>query len=195
MVGCSRGVGPPAAELVEATGGRVVVRKRRMSFWPTSAGGSAIQQHPSGQTPRLFTTRPSRSPARATALGLTSICGASGLVRARTRRRERCASKLHPTNPEQVRSVWAALRPVLDRRLAGVLPLALDDVETFTAELAHMARHGAASTCRWLHRLGGLPIRRNVDWLRLRGAAGSPERVENLAPLFLATWTSRYGTV
>jgi hypothetical protein len=95
---------------------------------------------------------------------------------------------------ENVREVWSAVLPTLERRLGSLLPLALYDEASFTAELRALDRSLEPRPLR-----GGLTL-----WIELAECATwigyvcgallvRLEQFERLQPLLQTTWTDRNG--
>jgi hypothetical protein len=191
-------LGQPAAELVEAIGARVVRRDSAVEFLADLERRLAVfEEHPSGLTPA------------ATHDGVLAMLRAGdgvGLDDLLRRERHDYESELdrltadalarYGTLTEDVfRKVWSALRPVLERRLASLLPLALHAPERFAGEVEHAARSLERRPQR-----GGLTL-----WIELPEFAAAwlayvcggllvrLDQYEALRPLLETTWTDANG--
>jgi len=111
---------------------------------------------------------------------------------------ERVAADMRPRHPNEdgaMQDAWDRLRPVLERRVASLLPLSLHDPKRFADEIEQLSR---ALERRPLS--GGYTIWAElgqwaVAWLGYVCAAVLVrlERYEALVPLLTSTWTSRNG--
>jgi hypothetical protein len=191
-------LGRPAAELVEATAGRTIIRPSAAEFLSDLRSRLAVfETHPSGYTPAVVHDE---------TLALVRASDGVGLDEklrheAHWWQREianvvSSASKQRPDDKDKVGEIWGHLAPVLERRLATLLPLALYDAERFSKEVQSLAR---ALERRPL--IGGFQA-----WIDLPEYAATwlgyvlgallirLERYEALSPLLQQTWTNRYDT-
>lgn len=188
----------PAAELVEALGGRVVIRDGAAEFLADLERRLAVfEEHPSGMTPAA---------AHDGSLAMLRAGDAIGL--SETLRRERheyetamqaitadALASYGVATKEALTAVWGSLRPILERRLATLLPLALYDDDRFASEVDHLAR-----ALERAPRLGGLTMwielaEWSVTWLGYVCGAllVRLDHVEAMRPLLRATWTDVNG--
>jgi hypothetical protein len=189
--------GQPAAELVEATAGRIIVRDSAADFLGDLDRRLAVfEEHPSGLTPAIV-----RDSTRA----LLSSKDEVGLEEDLRRERnwfegeiERVAANLRPRHPQEdgaMHDAWDALRPLLERRVASLLPLGLYAPDRFAYEIAQLSR-----TLERRPLSGGYTIWAElgewaVAWLGYVCGAllVRLERYEPLTPLLTSTWTSQNG--
>ena len=175
----------------------MIVRDTAAGFLADLHGRLTVfEEHPSGQTPATVHDE---------TLALVRSGDRIGLDEHLRRERhddktafERVAadaSQKMPNDKGQMRCVWEELRPLLERRLAALLPLAMHDLETFASE----ARHLAAGIGR------RVPTGGYVAWSELPEYAATwigyvcgavlvhMERYDSLAPLLQQRWTNQYG--
>jgi hypothetical protein len=194
----SRGTpGQPAAELIEATSGRVVVRDSAADFLADLDRRLAVfEEHPSGLTPPIV-----HDAVRALVRSSDRVGLEEDLRRERNlfeAEIERVAADLrsrHPNEGGALRDAWNALRPVLERRLASLLPLALYADEQFAHEVAQLSR-----TLERRPLVGGYTIWAElgewaVAWIGYVCGAllVKLERYDAIRPLLSSTWTNRNG--
>lgn len=185
-------LGKPAAELVEATRARVIHRESAAEFLDDLERRLAVfEEHPSGITPTV------------------AHDGMLAMIRARddvgiaeTLRRERYeyetglqvvvadASARGAPTADSVREAWSNLQPVLERRAAALLPIALYDKTRFASEIGRIAR-----ALEGRPRAGGYAV-----WLELPEWAATwlgylcgallvrLDRFDALTPLLETTW-------
>ena len=138
----SRGqLGPEASDTVQAIGGRVITRESAGEFLADLRQRLRVfERHPSGLTPAVLHDETLELLRARDEIGLDELL-----------RRER---QLYETAAEGVRQLqqniqpaeeaikdcWNTLRPVLERRLASLLPLALHSGELFAREVKGLAR-------------------------------------------------------
>lgn len=194
----SRGVPvQPAAELIEATSGRVIVRESAAEFLEDLERRLAVfEEHPSGLTPPTV---------HDATLALIRSHDDVGLEE--DLRRERNWFELeissvtaelrsaHPNAEGVMAGAWERLRPVLERRLASLLPVALYADEVFAQEVGHLAR-----TLERRPPIDGYTVWAELgDWAvawigYVCGALLTRlERYEAIRPLLSSTWTDRNG--
>ncbi len=187
-----------AAELVEATGGRIIRRDGAAAFLRDLRARLAVfAAHPTGQTPAVVHDEVLSLLRQRDAVGLDE------LLRRESNEYERAfaaviddAQLRNANDPEQARAVWALVLPVLERRLASLVVLALHDDERFAGQVLELARTIERQPLRagyeaWnaLPRFGAAWLGYVVGALLMR-----LERIEPLGPLARAAWTSRsYG--
>lgn len=130
----------PARTLVEQLGGRVIVRDGAAEFLADLDRRLAVfAAHPSGETPSTVNDEVVLLLRRGDAVGLHE------LLRRERREFEQAVLAVvdgrHGERPSEnvAVKVHDALLPVLERRLASLLPLALHDVEQLTEEIAALA--------------------------------------------------------
>lgn len=195
----SRGaLGQPAAELVEATGGRVIAREGAEEFLADLDGRLAtFEAHPSGHTPATVHDEILERVRAKDEVGL----------RERLRRESNWwnadlsalvaeHSSQHPGDPEGIRDLWGRALSLFERRLASLLPLALYSSDEFASEVAGLAR----SLERAKAEGGGYAIWRELPrygctWLGyvLGAVLMRLDEIEALSPLLAQTWTDQYG--
>jgi hypothetical protein len=136
-------LGEAAADLVDAVGGRVVLRDSAADFLADLRQRLAVfTEHPSGVTPAV---------AHDGTLALVRAGDVVGLAEELRRERqlyereiERITTHMRETHGMTTEpaftELWEQLRPVLERRLGSLLPLAMYDDEAFAGEVAHLAR-------------------------------------------------------
>ncbi|MDQ6805621.1 MAG: SIR2 family protein [Actinomycetota bacterium] len=189
--------GQPAVELVEATAGRVITRDTAADFLADlDRRLSVFEAHPSGLTPAVV---------HDSFRGLLRANDRVGLDEDLRRERhwfeeeiERIAADArarHPNEDGVMGDVWHALRPVLERRVACLLPLGLHDIDRFDYEIGQLSR-----TLERRPLSGGFTVWSELgDWAAswLGYVSGALlvrlERYEALAPLLTSTWTDRNG--
>jgi hypothetical protein len=183
---------PAAAELVEATGGRLIRRDTASEFLADLARRLKIfADHPTGETPATV---------HDATLALLREGDHIGLEHELRRERHWLATELARVveeahelgmpNETSIPQVYEALRPVIERRLASLLPLCLHHAEQFEAEIRDLARMLASRplqggyvfwnelaewSCAWLGYVCGDVL------MRL-------DRIEPLEPLLSTTW-------
>ncbi len=130
----------PAAGLVEALNARVIRREGSAAFLADLDRRLAVfESHPSGETPASVNDEVVHLLRRSDRVGITE------LLRRERREYERAISGMidsrHQEQPsaEVAGEVHDMLSPVLERRLASLLPLALHDAEALTAEFRGLA--------------------------------------------------------
>lgn len=184
---------PAAAALIEATGGRVIRRDTAAEFLADLARRLRIfAAHPTGETPETV---------HDATLALLREGDHIGLEQELRRERHwfgtelaRVVDEAHALglpNETTIPTVYEALRPIIERRLASLLPLGLYDAEQFGVEIRDLGRllssrplRGgyvfwsalAEWSCSWLGYVCG------ALFLRL-------DRIEPLGPLVSTTWT------
>jgi hypothetical protein len=190
----SRGDPAPAAvALIEATGGRLIRRDTATDFLADLARRLKIfADHPTGETPETV---------HDATVALLREGDEIGLEQELRRERHWFATELARVveeahalgvpNETTIPPVYETLRPVIERRLASLLPLGLHHAEQFGAEIRDLARMLASRplrgryvfwnelgewSCAWLGYVCG------ALFLRL-------DRIESLGPLFSTTWT------
>jgi hypothetical protein len=190
-------LGQPAAELVEAIGSRVIHRDTAAGFLADLERRLAVfEEHPNGVTPAA---------AHDGTLAMLRAEDQVGLAESLRHERHHYEAEIQRVatdalaqhgfiTEDSVRAVWSALRPVVERRLASLLPLALYEGERFADELRHLAR---ALERRPL--AGGL-----TAWLEIPEWAATwlgyvcgallvrLDRLEDLRPLLATMWTNRH---
>ena len=191
-------LGQPAAELVDAISARVVRRDSAVEFLADLERRLAVfEEHPSGLTPA------------ATHDGVLAMLRAGdGVGLDDTLRRERhdyesevdrltadALARYGTLTEDDFHKAWSALRPVLERRLASLLPLALHAPERFAGEVEHTARSLERRPQR-----GGLTL-----WIELPEFAAAwlgyvcggllvrLDQYDALRPLLETTWTDANG--
>lgn len=189
----SRGDPAPAAQgLIEATGGRLIRRDSALDFLSDLRRRLKVfEDHPTGETPATV---------HDATLALIRENDAIGLEDELRRERRWFATELARIveeahgrgvpNESSVPPVYDLLRPVIERRLASLLPLALHHAEHFAVEVHELARmlvrrpvRGGYTVwnelpewaCTWLGYVCGATL------VRL-------DRLEALEPLLSATW-------
>lgn len=195
----SRGeLAAPAGELVEAVAGRVIVRDSAAEFLSDLERRLAVwDQHPSGMTPAAV------HDGTLAMLRAGDMIGLADELRREQVRYEReidqltasALSSIGTPTHEALRALWTDVLPVLERRLASLLPLALYAPETFTVETHALARMLERQPARsGLTLLAHLP-EWCATWLGyLVGALlVRLERFDCLAPLLRTTWTNSNG--
>lgn len=188
-------LGQPAAELVEATGGRVIHRDSAAEFLADLERRLAVfREHPTGETPATV---------HDSTIALLRADDTIGLEEALRRERHWLAGELAriendaapalgQPNAETIPVAYDLLLPVAERRLASLLPLALHAPEQFAVEIGELGRtlerrgtRGGYTfwlslsewACAWVGYLCGALL------VRL-------DRLENLRPLITATWSN-----
>lgn len=186
-----------AAALIEATGGRTVHRDSAIEFLRDLERRLAVfQDHPTGETPAAV---------HDATIALLRDGDEIGLEEELRRERHQFsealtqvvadAQALGVPNETSIPEVYAVLRPVVERRLASLLPLGLHHRELFAAEVEDLSRTLARRplsggyvlwnelaewACSWLGYVSGAVL------VRL-------DRLESLAPLLSATWSDPSG--
>jgi len=135
-------LGQAANDLREATGGRLIQRPSAAEFLADLRARLAVfEAHPSGQTPASVHDET-----------LNLLKGGQSIALAELLRREQLAYErdlsdvvttvrnLHPSAQDAGQRAWEALRPVLERRLASLLPLALYDDDALADQTSKLAR-------------------------------------------------------
>lgn len=127
----------PAKALVEATAGRVIQRPGASQFLSDMQRKLAsFQAHPSGDTPRSVNSETIQLLRKADRVGLAEFL--------RRERREfndgvlsyiASCDNAHPL-PDVVKATYEALLPILERRLASLLPLVEHDADLFAEEVS-----------------------------------------------------------
>jgi hypothetical protein len=191
-------LGQPAGELVEATGGRVITRETAAEFMVDLRARLAVfEAHPSGQTPETVHDETLALMRAGDTIGIDEHLRREGHAY-ETAIAELVGASLarQPADQEQVREVWHALLPIMERRVASFLPLAIHDGERFAAEVGRLARGLERRPVT-----GGFPAwtampRFAATWLGYVVGAllVRLERFENLGPVLRQTWVDRYGT-
>ncbi len=185
---------PDGANLVEASAARIVRRDTAADFLADlNSRLRVFEEHPSGITPAV---------AHDSVMALLRAGDDIGLEETLRRERHPYEAELRRVTAEaladhsalsddDVRAVWTKLRPTLERRLAGLLPLAVYAPDRFEQELRHLAR---ALERRPM--LGGLTM-----WIQLPEFAATwlayvcgavctrMERLDSLQALLSSTWT------
>jgi hypothetical protein len=190
-------LGQPAAEVVEATAGRIIVRDSAADFLADlDRRLTVFAQHPSGLTPPIL---------HDSIRGLLRSRDQVGLDEDLRRERnwfedsvERFTGELRPRHPNEdgaIQAAWDVVRPVLERRAASLIPLSLYDEDRFAHELEQLSR-----TLERRPLAGGYTIWAGlsewaVAWLGYVCGALLVRlgRYEALVPLLTSTWTSRNG--
>jgi hypothetical protein len=134
-------LGEPAAALVETAGGRVIARDGAAEFLADLKRRIAVfEEHPTGETPATVHDA-TRSLVQGDIAALEEAM-----------RRERHwftqaviqllddAHALGPPSEELLPAAYELVRPVLERRLASLLPLGLYDSDQFSTEIEEIAR-------------------------------------------------------
>jgi hypothetical protein len=191
-------LGERAQDLVAATGGRVISRENASVFLEDlQLRLRVFAQHPSGLTPDVMNSETLGLIRAEDEVGLDEL-----LRRERqdytTRLRDLHAEALHRLpNAESAAEVWGTLLPVMERRLASLLPLALHRPDRFADELLALARQLEDQDRRLL---GGSDTWTGMAkfaaaWLGyITGALLMlHERWEAVRPLVAQTWFSEGG--
>jgi hypothetical protein len=135
-------LGQPAAELVEATGGRVVRRETAAEFLRDLERRLRVfEEHPSGITPPVIHDEVLALVRANDAVGLEETLRREGnwYESAILEVRDALNTLGHPT-AETVAAAWETLRPALERRLASWIPLGIHSPDRFGAEVERLAR-------------------------------------------------------
>ena len=187
-------LGNSAGEIVEATGGRIIRRDSAAEFLADLERRLAVfHEHPTGETPATV---------HDSTIALLRSSDRIGLEDALRRERHwfegelvRIESDAAPAlgvpDETSIPAAYDLLRPVVERRLASLLPLGLHAADQFAAEIAELA--GA---------LERRPVRGGYTfWLELAEWASAwlgyvcgallmrLDRIENVRSLLTTTWT------
>ncbi|MCW2986841.1 MAG: hypothetical protein JWR63_4411 [Conexibacter sp.] len=188
-----------AAELVAATGGRVIRRESAAAFLTDLRARLAVfAAHPTGQTPAVVHDE---------VLGLLrrgDMVGLDELLRRESNEYERAfsavvvdAQQRNANDAQQAREVWARMLPVLERRLAGLVVLALHDEQRFADQMLELARGLERQPLRAGYEAWNALPRFGATWLGYVVGA-LMMRLDRLGPVGLlarAAWTApSYGT-
>lgn len=189
--------GQPATELVEAGAGRIIVRDTAADFLADLDRRLAVfEEHPSGLTPAIV---------HDSIRGLLQAKDGVGLDEDLRRERnwfegniERVAADLRPRHPNEdgaMQDAWDALRPVLERRIASLIPLSLYDQDRFAHEIEQLSRTLERRPLSDGYTIWAELSEWAVAWLGYVCGAllVRLERYESLVPLLTSTWTSRSG--
>jgi hypothetical protein len=189
----SRGdLGAGARDLVETAGARVVVRESAASFLvDLERRLAAFQEHPSGQTPGVVHDEALRLIRTRDTIGLEELL-----------RSERTAFESSVVaaidGPEgatltvgSLRGLWNDLLPVLERRVSGLVPVALYEEERLSREFEQIAlalerQREAGGLSRELRHFGATWIGYVLGATLMR-----LDRVEALRPLMEQSWDDR----
>lgn len=189
-------LGQLATDLVEAVGGRVVRRDSAAVFLTDLRQRLAVfAEHPSGVTPAT---------AHDGTLALIRSRDIVGLAEELRRERQvydgeidRISAHMRETHgiatEAALTELWDQLRPVLERRLASMLPLAMYDEDGLGSEVSQLARG-----------LERRPVMSGLSaWIEIAEYAAtwlgyvcgallvSLDKIESLKPLIKQTWTDR----
>jgi hypothetical protein len=187
-------VAEPGRSLVEAVGGRVIARPDAAEFLTDLEQRLAVfESHPSGLTPITVNDEVLALLSRGERVALSEL-----LRRERHEFEQRYGEVSERRRKEQATYGAAAdahdeLLPLLERRLASLLPLVLHDERLFEEEVNALADYKSAQPL-----LGGISIWLGLlDWCLwwltcfLGAFAVRMRRVENLRPMFDAQATTR----
>lgn len=185
---------PPAAALIEATGGRVIHRDTAAEFLADLRRRLKVfEDHPSGETPAAV---------HDATLGLLRERDQIGVEEQLRRERQWFTGELARLveeaqargvpNETSIPEVYGLLRPVIERRLASLLPLGMHHPEQFGVEIQDLARMLSRRAVR-----GGYVVWNGIpewacSWLAyVCGAALIRlDRLEALEPLLSTTWVN-----
>lgn len=188
---------PAAQNLVDAVGGRTVRRDSAAAFLTDLRRRLAVfAEHPTGQTPRVIHDETLALLRSGDAIGLDEHLRAErNWYEKEIERVAADAGGGHPSDVDHVARVWSAATPVLERRLAGLIPLALHSAETFAVEVAGLARGMERRPLAGGYTAWTGFCRYAATWLGY--ACGALimrlERLGSLAPLLQQQWIDRHG--
>lgn len=190
-------LGKPGAELVEATAGRIIVRDSAADFLGDLDRRLAVfEEHPSGFTPTIV-----HDSTRALLRSKDEVGLDEDLRRERNwfeSEIERVAANLRPRDPSEdgaMQDTWDALRPLLARRVASLLPLTLYAPDRFTYEIAQLSRILERRPLPGGYTIWAELGEWEAAWLGYVCGAllVRLERYEALKPLLTSTWTKQNG--
>jgi hypothetical protein len=190
------GLGTHAAQLVEATGGRVIRRDTAAEMLADLEQRLRVfEEHPTGLTPGIV---------HDATLALVRAGDAVGLEEALRRERNAYDAEIpvirermvgrHPNAQGVGSELWAIMRPVLERRLASMMPLGMYAPERLAIEAAEMA-----VALEREPRIGGFDAWSQIRWFGatwIGYTAGAIllrlNRIEALSPLLTQNWMTEY---
>jgi len=191
-------VAEPGCSIVEAVGGRVIARAGAAEFLADLDRRLAVfEAQPSGLTPVTVNDEV------VTLLRRSDSVGLSELLRGERREfRERVDGLVQRRRQEAVTADIAIeahdeLLPVLERRLASLLPLVLHDPDLFREEVRGLAEVKTRQPVAGGHQFWPELYDWTAWWLTysIGAFATRMRRFPVLAPLFRAQVRNRYGTV
>ena len=185
-----------ARAIVEAVGGRVIVREGAAEFLIDLDSRLAVfQAHPSGMTPLMVNDQVIALLRRGDTVGLRE------LLRGERREFEEQLDEVfvgrqsEPPTEDIALDRHSRLMPVVDRRLASLLPLLLHDEQLFGDELGALAEFAGGQEVRSGYAFWSEGINYAAWWLgyTLGAFAVRERRLSTLAPLFAAEVRNPYG--
>lgn len=190
-------LGDAAADVVEATGGRVIVRATGAEFLADLRARLAVfEVHPSGQTPGAVHDETLNLLKGGQHIALDELLRREALAYERAvTDGVAAAQQLHPNAEDAGETVWKTTLPGLERRLSSLLPLALHDGDAFAREVAQLARGLERRPLTGVYTAWSELPHYAATWLGYVVGAllVHLERVDHLAPLLDQTWKTLHG--